>query len=142
MSGQAAWSSSDTSVVRIDEAGVARAVRAGRATLEARFGARVRRLEVIVEPVSIARLEIQIWSAPAPGKLVQCTAWAIGEDGSRRDVTGEVAWRVEDESRAAIGPRDGIGAGRLAAHARGEITVRALLGELTGEVTIKSGRDG
>lgn len=123
---EAKWKSSDPKVLTVSSTGVATALTAGQAQVEASISGLLAMAKVTVTPLKISKLALEPEvAAVAPGATVAFSAIATLEDGSSENVSGSVQWKIGDVAVATIdskGVVTGMGAGKT--------TVSASLGEL------------
>ncbi|MDP1914867.1 MAG: hypothetical protein Q8L14_01390 [Myxococcales bacterium] len=90
----ASWSSSDPSIIDVDQRGLARLVKAGRARLSVQLDGKEGGTSIEVAAATARALEVyptDLFEAPR-GLMPQLRLFANFSDGTRRDVTAEATW--------------------------------------------------
>lgn len=90
----ASWSSSDPSIIDVDDRGLARLVKAGRARLSVQLDGKEGGTSLEVAAATARALELyptDLFEAPR-GLMPQLRLFANFTDGTRRDVTAEATW--------------------------------------------------
>lgn len=121
------WSSSDETIVAIDQTGVARLVAAGQAHVSARLDGHQGGVSLVVSPATARSLELfptDLFEAPR-GLMPQLHLFATFSDGSRREVTNEARW-----SAAGVGAWPMGEAGHFRLDSQGDVTLIARFGGL------------
>ena len=126
MKGEVIWSSSDPSVVTVDEKGVASGVKEGTASVTAAVDGQEARCDITVVS-EVTSFSIDPAQADmVVGDILQLKAVTV-PDG----IDGEVLWSSSDESVAAVSA-----AGEVSAVSAGNVTVTASFKDLTAECEI------
>jgi predicted Ser/Thr protein kinase len=128
-----AWSSGDSSVAVIDEAGMASAVGPGETAITAAAGMVSGKARLIVQSRELSDLRIEPTNDKASvGETVRFKAWGSYSDGSEEeDVTGSADWEVRDPGLAGL-----VGKGIVRANSAGLCRVRASLGGKAAEARL------
>jgi uncharacterized protein YjdB len=116
VTGAAAWSSSDPTVVSVF-AGRVLALRAGTVGLLATFGGAGAKAVVVVTPASVVQVTVQPpFQSAGVGTQAVFTADALLSDGTHADVTSVATWSTDNPGVATIasGVATGISAGGVA----------------------------
>ena len=126
------WTSSNPEVAVVDAAGVARAVSAGKATIEANSGAMSAGTTVAVAQPELVRIDVRAPVAELRiGASAQATATGTYSNGSTADLTTAVRWLSSSDSAAAVS-QDGMVRGVAA----GTATIRAVAGQTSGGAAV------
>lgn len=126
MKGEVIWSSSDPSVVTVDEKGIASGVKEGTASVTAAVDGKEARCDITVVS-EVTSFSIDPAQADmVVGDILQLKAVTV-PDG----IDGEVLWSSSDESVAAVSA-----AGEVSAVSAGNVTVTASFKDLTAECEI------
>jgi trimeric autotransporter adhesin len=143
ITGQAAWTSSAPSVVRLRGTGPLRgsavAVSTGSATAQARFSGVGGAASVAASPAGLQSLSIQSFASPLPlGVQLQLAASANFPSGTQLDVTTRAVWTSSSPEVASIS--SGARGGRLEALQPGSTTVTVAFegGQASASVTVSS----
>ncbi len=120
---QATWSSSDSSIATIDDAGLATAVRAGTVTIAAFFNG-VRGTTTLTVTALTSIVVTPTSQTIAVGGVLQMTATGNFTGAASRDITSLVTWTSSNNNVATVS-------------ATGQVQ-----GVNPGSVTIRAGRDG
>lgn len=121
------WSSSDESIIAIDQTGVARLIGAGQAHISATMEGRQGGVSLIASPAVTRSLELfpnDLFEAPR-GLMPQLHVFATFSDGTRREVTGEARW-----SASGVGAWPLSDPGHFRLDAQGDVTLIARFGGL------------
>ncbi len=121
------WSSSDESIIAIDQTGVARLVAAGQAHVSALLEGYQGGVSLVVSPATTRALELypdDLFEAPR-GLMPQLHLFATFSDGSRREVTNEARW-----SASGIGAWPMGDPGHFRLDSQGDVTLIARFGGL------------
>lgn len=99
----ASWSSSDSSIIEIDNNGLALLKSAGTVTVTADYGVFSDTVTFTVTDITLSSLTVTLSEAnPATDITVYANCLATYEDGSLVDVTESVTWSVADNSIATV----------------------------------------
>ena len=123
VSGEVSWSSSDPDTIAIDQTGVARLVKAGRARVSASLDGKEAGHSFVVSAATARGLELypnDLFEAPR-GLTPQLRLYATFSDGTRREVTAEAQWTA---SGAGTWPMQEPGRYRLDAQGDVELIAR------------------
>jgi len=143
VTGMATWSSSNTMVAQVSNAGGSRgqatAIAAGTTTITATFMGVMGSTTLTVSSATIKQIQVApaMVSTPA-GVKTFFTATAILSDGSLRDVTGMSTWTSTDESIVAISNVGGT-RGQATALASGTVTIQATAAGVSGTASFTVG---
>ncbi|MBL8935268.1 MAG: Ig-like domain-containing protein [Archangium sp.] len=121
------WSSSDESIIAIDQTGVARLIGAGQAHISATMEGRQGGVSLIASPAVTRSLELfpnDLFEAPR-GLMPQLHVFATFSDGTRREVTGEARWSASGVGAWPLGDP-----GHFRLDAQGDVTLIARFGGL------------
>jgi hypothetical protein len=134
ISDQVLWDSSDPDTIAIDQAGVARLTKAGRARVSARLDDKQASTSLVVSAAVARTLELypnDLFEAPR-GLTPQLRLFANFSDGTRREVTAEARWTA---SGAGTWPMQEPGRYRL--DTQGDVDLIARFGELEARKTVR-----
>jgi len=102
ISSKVAWSSSDASTAKV-KSGPVRGVKAGTATISARFGDKTATASVAVTDATLTSIVVRApRSTLAAGTSVRFTATGAFSDNTTQPLTSLVAWRVNNASALTI----------------------------------------
>ncbi len=130
VTGAVDWSSSDSGVAQIDQAGNALGISPGVVEIRARFNGRSLSEDLVGTAVLTVKANANVTNlvvSPSSqntveGSSVFYTATAILSDGTSVVVTEDASWQVDDSSVAAV-----VAPGEISGLTAGETTVRATL---------------
>ncbi len=127
------WESSDPSIVKVSNSGMAEAVAKGEAEVKAtaKDGLTSNTIDISVTGATLVNIEVTPSKISVPvGLTKQMTATGIYSDGSTADITNEVTWKSGNISLAGIS-----NSGELTAFRSGDINISATLGEISNSNT-------
>ncbi len=134
----AEWTSSDEAVAVFDpnQPGQLEAIAPGSVEVVVIYeGVRSEPKEIAVAPIGVAEIRVTVADGADPalerGESLTLAATAVYDDGAEADVTGEVEWRVGNESVAQI---EG---GVFTALRRGSTRAVAAIGDVEGELEVE-----
>jgi hypothetical protein len=128
------WSSSDPSIVDVNEAGVARLVQPGQARLKAQVDGSEGETSIVVTSATVRSLELfptDLFEAPR-GLAPQLRVVANFSDGTRRDVTAEASWLSPDFGTVPLAEK-----GIFRLDAQGDVTLVARFGGTEARKTLR-----
>jgi Bacterial Ig-like domain (group 2) len=138
--GSASWTSSNSSVLKIDKTGMVTPVGVGAATIHVTSGPIEGAIQVTVTPPALVGLAISETSLSlTPGKTVQLELVGSQSDGVREHLTNRVTWISSDPSAVTVTP-----SGLVRTRKTGQSIIRAAYGTLTTAafVTVTSNANG
>lgn len=126
------WSSSDPSLVRVNNSGLASGVNLGTAHVHASFGSKKGTATMTVGSATLSSIEVTPVNSNLPlGKKQQLIATGIYSDNSSKDISSLVTWDVLDPTIATIRPK-----GVVETVSTGSTTVLASIGSSVGSTTL------
>lgn len=126
------WSSSDSSLVRVNDSGLASGVNLGTAHIHASFGSKRGSATMTVGSATLSSIEIAPINSNLPlGKKQQLVATGIYSDNSNKDISSLVTWDILDNTIATIQPK-----GVVETVSTGSTTVLASIGSSVGSTTL------
>ncbi|AXR66998.1 Ig-like domain-containing protein [Leptospira mayottensis] len=126
------WSSSDSSLVRVNDSGLASGVNLGTAHIHASFGSKSGSATMTVGSATLSSIEVTPVNSNLPlGKKQRLTATGIYSDNSNKDISSLVTWDVLDNTIATIQPK-----GVVDTVSTGSTTVLASIGSSVGSTTL------
>ncbi|MDQ1358277.1 MAG: trimeric autotransporter adhesin, partial [Acidimicrobiaceae bacterium] len=138
VTGQAAWSSSDTTVASVvtsggtTQAGLVSALSAGTAIISAALGGASGTASLMVTAATLKALSVAPAKTPVPkGAAKQLTATATFSDGSSQDVTADASWSSPTQAIATVS-----GAGLVVAVSIGKVSITAGFSGLTAKSVV------
>lgn len=129
----AEWSSSSDDVIKIlnsdaDVKGIAKAQKAGTATITAKKDTFVATLDIEAKEIKVSSLTIQPATAlMVKGQKLKLEASGQFQDGQTREVSMSAFWSSGDEKTTKV-VNDGVNKGEVEAVAVGKTTIRATFG--------------
>ena len=135
------WTSSDTSVAKIDMAGKATTTAAGVTTITAIFftasaGERAGQTDLVVTESSLVSIEVTPVDPDIPlGKTLQFKATGTYSNNFEEDITTTVTWSSSGDEIATISNADGS-EGLAASIAVGTTVIRATQGKISDSTTL------
>ena len=127
----AVWTSSDTAVAAVDSSGILAALGAGTATVTASVSTISAQADIVVAPPTLLSLDVEPPSQSlAKGLMAAFRAYGRYTDGSRQDVTDQVAWSSTDPLLAETAT------GQVTALASGATRVEASLAGVTADARL------
>jgi uncharacterized protein YjdB len=136
----ASWTSSDTTVAQVSDAGPTRgqatALAAGTTTVSAFFGGLNGKTTLTVSAASVSSVEISpSTTSISVGATVVLRAYAVLTDGTKFEVTTSAAWTSSNTSIATVSS-GGASIGQATAVATGSATITATYKGLSGTATL------
>ncbi|WP_061218126.1 Ig-like domain-containing protein [Leptospira weilii] len=126
------WSSSDSSLVRVNDSGLASGRNLGTAHIHASFGSKRGSATMTVGSATLSSIEIAPINSNLPlGKKQQLVATGIYSDNSNKDISSLVTWDILDNTIATIQPK-----GVVETVSTGSTTVLASIGSSVGSTTL------
>lgn len=126
------WSSSDSSLVRVNDSGLASGVNLGTAHIHASFGSKRGSATMTVGSATLSSIEVTPVNSNLPlGKKQQLIATGIYSDNSNKDISSLVTWDILDNTIATIQPK-----GMVETVSTGSTTVLASFGSSVGSTTL------
>ena len=126
------WSSSAPAVAAVDSTGLATAITAGDASIEAQFAGFSASADLTVTAPTLVSITV---TPPQPtvgiGGSQQFTATGVFSDSSQQDLTSQVQWISSDAAVALIGSN-----GLASALSTGTTTITSKYGSVTGSATL------
>lgn len=136
LSGQVAWSSSDTAIAAVDDRGLATGLTPGTSTLSATLSGKTGKATLSVTAATLVSIAITPTNPTIPkGVSQQLTATGTYTDGSTQDLTALVTWNSADMNIATIG-NDPILRGRANWAGLGSTLISAALADKIGSTTL------
>ncbi|HVN10696.1 MAG TPA: Ig-like domain-containing protein, partial [Kineosporiaceae bacterium] len=103
LTGQVAWTSSDTTKASISGSGLATGVAAGPTTISATTSGHTGTAMLTITPATLLSIAVTPASPSiAAGTVQQFVATGTFSDNSKQDLTGQATWASSDPARAAI----------------------------------------
>lgn len=130
--GSAAWTTSNSSILLVNQNGLGTAVAAGSATVTATSGTGTGSTTVTVTTApltSIAVTPLNPSVSYSSQTTVQFTATATHGDGSTQDITNSATWSSSDTGKATINPSTGLA---TLTGTPGTTTIKATSGTVSG----------
>jgi hypothetical protein len=127
----ASWTTSDSAIAVVEEAGQIRAMNAGMTMVSAAFSGQQASAPLMVTIEQLTSLRIDASSTTmSTGALQQLTATGIYSDGSTTDLTRLVGWYTSDGSVATVS------LGRVQAVSSGSVTISIASGDYLGTIDL------
>jgi len=131
MTNKAAWSSSDQSIVAVDQPGQIRAVATGMAMITASADGLDTSAPMLVTDATLTGLRIDsVTTTVSTGAQTQLTATGLYSDGSTADLTAMVGWYTSDGSVATVWQ------GRVMPLSSGTVTISAATDAFVGALDL------
>lgn len=136
----ASWTSSDTTLAQVSDAGPTRGqattLAAGTVTITAYFGGFSGKATLTVTTATLSSIAVTpATSSVSVGSTVVLKAYGVYSDGSKFEVTSSATWTSSDTSIATVSSTAGT-AGQATAVSAGSATIRASYGGLTGSASL------
>ncbi len=133
MTNSVAWSSSDSTVVSINSAGLATGLKQGTATITASQGSLWAVYSLIVTPATLVSISVTPDAASiASGLTKQLTATGSYSDGTSKAIANGVTWSSSASSVASVDTTTGLTTGK----STGSATLTASVGSVSGSTTL------
>ena len=133
MTNSVAWSSSDSTVVSINSAGLATGLKQGTATITASQGSLWAVYSLIVTPAILVSISVTPDAASiASGLTKQLTATGSYSDGTSKAIANGVTWSSSASSVASVDTTTGLTTGK----STGSATLTASVGSVSGSTTL------
>lgn len=132
LTASAAWQSDNAAAATVSASGLAHGVALGTTTIRATQDAVTATATLSVSAATLVSISVSPVAPSLPrGLTLVFTATGTFTDGSKQDLTGQVAWTTSDAAIAAVSAQ-----GLASAAAAGTVTLRATLGPVAGAASL------
>ena len=132
---QTTWTSSDTTIVTIDNTGLAKGIKFGTVTIAGSCQCYTSKTNLTVSSNAVSLTSIAVTPANATvkaGLTQQFTATGTYSNGTTNNITSSAVWSSSDSTVATISSSGGLATGVAA----GSATITATSGSVSGQTTL------